>query len=263
MFDYLKLGPDYSAKRPYKSPSTLSRDRTRINSFISDQESFLQVKVQNNEIDTHFEKGTDSDNAPEEHNKSQEVDQIVEDDMETHSECTPANKDDTREEPCTEQEDDGVENKPMTEKSNQCGTQDSNVTCDTEKTNAHDDTVKAMVMSEVDIVHDTENKMEDPQAVYRKNIRNNQRNLNFGKIVHDTRNEGSVVYGMTDDLIILVDERNCKYTTWAKHDRGKKCDEILELLNKWPPANSKRCKYGVDTLHTLLPDIVQSEQKPK
>ena len=87
--------------------------------------------------------------------------------------------------------------------------------------------------------------------------------MTFEKIVHDTRNEGSVVYGMTDDLIILVDEKKCKFTSWAKHDRDKKSDEIVELLQRWPPANPNHCKYGVDTLHTLLPDIVKSEQKPE
>ena len=252
-----------SAKRSYKSPSAINRDKTRMNSFISDHESIQQVAVEPNETDTYLENGINSDMASERHDESQEIDQSVEDNRANHSECAPGTNDEPKEEPCTEQgnvgESDMVKDKPVTAISNEGGTHDSNVTCDTEHAKAHDDAVRA----QADIVHDTENKIGNTEAQYRKNIRNKQRNLTFDKIVHDTRNEGSVVYGMTDDLIILVDEKNCKYSTWAKHDKDKKCDEILELLQKWPPASHKRCKYGVDTLHTLLPDIVQSEQKPE
>ena len=184
----------------------MTRDKTRINSFLSQQESIHQVNGEKNETNTHPENDTDSDMANEENNKRQELDldQNVEDHTDNDSECTSTNDHQTKEESCTEinENDDKevVKNEHMTEKNNECETH-INATQDSEQAQAQDDTVKNTVKSKVDIVHQTKNEMEDPEAVYRKNIRNKQRNLTFGKIVHDTRNEGSIVYGMTDDLI--------------------------------------------------------------
>ena len=95
---------------------------------------------------------------------------------------------------------------------------------------------------------------------FNRNIMDRKRNLKYHKIVHDVRDGQSQVYGQTDDMIILVDEKNRKYDTWAINDRDKKCDEIYEVLQRWPSAKPDRCRYGVDTLNLLLPDILQRER---
>ena len=102
-----------------------------------------------------------------------------------------------------------------------------------------------------------------PQQVYKCNIVRPDRNKNFNKIVHDTRNEQSFVYGLTEDLIISVDEKAKKYVSWAVHDRydNQKCAEVYELIHKWPHANNKKCQYGIFSLNAVLPEVVESEQE--
>ena len=60
-----------------------------------------------------------------------------------------------------------------------------------------------------------------------------------------------------------MDEVNCKWESWAVHDKDEnaKVEDIVTVLKKWPSANTKRCKYGVDTLHVLLPEIIGSEKQ--
>ena len=101
------------------------------------------------------------------------------------------------------------------------------------------------------------------ECKYRENLRNKDRNKNYSKIVHDTRDGVSKVYGMTDDLIISVDEKMKKYQTYAMHDKKsvKLCKDIYELLCRWPNANPQKCEYGMYCLKTLLPDIVKAESK--
>ena len=98
---------------------------------------------------------------------------------------------------------------------------------------------------------------------YLAKVLDRSRNTKFTKIVHDKRDGESKVYGLTDDLIISVDEQQCKYQSYALHDRleDKVCSEIYELLQKWPSANSSKCRYGVDCLHTLLPEIVMKQRQ--
>ena len=103
--------------------------------------------------------------------------------------------------------------------------------------------------------------ISDPEERYKKNIMNKKRNQKFIKIVHDTRAGESKIYGHTDDLIISVDEHKFKYSVWAIHDSDKESAEVYSLLKKWPSADPKRCKYGVDTLHKMLPDIVKNQQQ--
>ena len=85
--------------------------------------------------------------------------------------------------------------------------------------------------------------IDEAEQQYRQNIKDTRRNTKFTKMVHDTRDGNSKVYGLTDDLIVSVDEKACKYWTWAIHDQDKKCNEICEMSHKWPGADAKRCKY--------------------
>ena len=98
-----------------------------------------------------------------------------------------------------------------------------------------------------------------PDEQYKNNILDDQRNRKYNKIVHDTRNDESRVYGQCDDLIVSVDEKKKRYTSWAIHDRyeSTQCQAIYDQLKKWPAANTDKCKYGVETLIMLLPDIVK------
>ena len=36
------------------------------------------------------------------------------------------------------------------------------------------------------------------------------------------------------------------------------CSEIHNLIQKWPAAKYKKCKYGIDTLHDLLPSVIRT-----
>ena len=104
---------------------------------------------------------------------------------------------------------------------------------------------------------------ESCEDEYSKNIQNYKRNTIFNKIVHDTRDGHSKVYGLTDDLIVSVDEEKKRFESWAIYDKEevRQCKEIYELLQRWPHAKTKNCKYGVDSLHAVLPDIVKSERE--
>ena len=133
--------------------------------------------------------------------------------------------------------------------------------------------------SDVDecIFHDNEGKVkesatetvntkysrDEAEKRYKDNIMNKSRNRAYKKTVHDTRNGQSKVYGLSDDMIISVDEQNKKYESWGIHDKDDdaRCDEIFQLLQKWTSASSKRCKYGIDTLNILLPDIIEKERQ--
>ena len=101
-----------------------------------------------------------------------------------------------------------------------------------------------------------------PEEKYEQNIRDHNRNNMFHKMVHDTRNNGSKVYGQTDDMIIEIDEINQKWESWAIHNReeDKYVDEVMNLIHKWPPAIPSKCEYGVETLDTMLPEIVSQSR---
>ena len=109
------------------------------------------------------------------------------------------------------------------------------------------------------------NETFSPMAVdrkqYRLDIMDKKRNLTFKQIVHDTRNQQSKVYGLSDDVVISVDEKNKQYFSWGIIDTQAEFLDICELLNRWPAAKSKKCTYGVECLHKLLPDIVGSMRK--
>ena len=110
---------------------------------------------------------------------------------------------------------------------------------------------------------DNTEKIDEAEMQYRQNLLRTHRNKSFHKIVHDTRNGQSMVYGLTDDIIISVDEINMKYNSWAVHDRNsdEELSEIYNLVHKWPRANPKKCRYGVDTLDIILPDIVAHQKQ--
>ena len=63
--------------------------------------------------------------------------------------------------------------------------------------------------SDVDSIHSgdlCESKQHDistNEKQFNKNICNKKRNTHFHKIVHDTRNQKSLFYGMTDDLLLI------------------------------------------------------------
>ena len=44
------------------------------------------------------------------------------------------------------------------------------------------------------------------------------------------------MYGITDDIIMSVEEENKKYYTWAMHDTNtnSECQDIKELISRWP-----------------------------
>ena len=50
-----------------------------------------------------------------------------------------------------------------------------------------------------------------------------------------------------------------RYNTYGIHERicDEECGELYHLIHKWPRATPKKCRYGVDTLDILLPDIVE------
>ena len=101
---------------------------------------------------------------------------------------------------------------------------------------------------------------DELEMVYKQNILNHSRNKSYSKIVHDTRNGESKVYGLSDDLIVSVDERKMRYESWAIHDKEENelCAEVHHLLHKWPRANRSKCKYGYETLDIVLTDILDS-----
>ncbi len=72
-------------------------------------------------------------------------------------------------------------------------------------------------------------------------------NKQFHKLIHDSRNGTCKVYGLTDDMIICVDEIKKRSFTWHVQDKeaNSECKEIYELLGRWPKANESKCKYGV------------------
>ena len=61
-------------------------------------------------------------------------------------------------------------------------------------------------------------------------------------------------------MIISLDEVNERYENWGIHDMDEKWGEIQHLLQKWPPAKSQECKYGVNTLHYILPGIIEQHR---
>ena len=105
--------------------------------------------------------------------------------------------------------------------------------------------------------------VDESEMNYRQNILKQNRNKSFSKVVHDTRNGHSKVIGISDDIIITVDEIDMRYNTYAIHDRNcdEECGELYYLVHKWPRANPKKCRYGVDTLDIMLPDIVAQLRK--
>ena len=90
-------------------------------------------------------------------------------------------------------------------------------------------------------------------------VKDSARNKSYKKVVHDTRNGQSKLYGLTDDIVVCHDITNRTYNTWAVHDRQHDalCEEIIQLIQRWPSANSKHCKDGIDTISMILPDIVK------
>ena len=99
-----------------------------------------------------------------------------------------------------------------------------------------------------------ETKVEDtsPKEIqFKSNLANKDRNTKFQKIVHDTRDGQSLVYRLTDDFIILVDEEKMKYTMWSVHDRDEDNEllKIYECVQRWPQAKVKNCQYGIDQMN--------------
>ena len=97
----------------------------------------------------------------------------------------------------------------------------------------------------------------DPETQWNENIMNENRNTRFHKVIHDTRQGNSKVIGMSDDLIICVDEQKKKYNTWYMYDKDTDddCKEMYKLMYKWPDAQPHKCQYGMKTLDLLLKDI--------
>ena len=99
------------------------------------------------------------------------------------------------------------------------------------------------------------------ERIYKCHILDSSRNKDYMKIVHDTRNGESHVYGETDDMIVSVNETKNTYSSWATHDRDKRSDEIYSLIQKWPSANKKNCDYGMFAIRAVLPDIKKQHQE--
>ena len=68
---------------------------------------------------------------------------------------------------------------------------------------------------------------------------------------------------MSVHWLVYVDEQKCRYATWAIHDQAddKKCEEMYQLIHKWPSANVKKCEYGVKTLNDFLTEVLEAERK--
>ena len=136
--------------------------------------------------------------------------------------------------------------------------------CDSEDYNAIENLDTPDGTSDKDNVEECArcNKELSSEEQYRQNILDKDRNKQFHKIVHDTRNDGSVVYGLTDDVIFSIDEINKRYETWAIHDRisDKKCEKVFQLIHQWPAARPQKCQYGVDTLELILPDVMEQQR---
>ena len=64
-------------------------------------------------------------------------------------------------------------------------------------------------------------------------------------------------------MMVSVDESRKRYESHAIYDRKdcKKINEMYELLQRWPSAKTENCRYGVDTLRLLLPDIIDHERQ--
>ena len=107
--------------------------------------------------------------------------------------------------------------------------------------------------------------IEEDEKNFMCNIKNVQRNTKYNKIVHDTRNQQSVFYGITDDILVSHDELNKRYETWALHDSklDEKCEEIIHLTQRWPSASPKHCRDGIDMLHQLLSSIIEQIRSQK
>ena len=221
-----------NSKRYPKSLSAIARDRRRINSYVLSQNnaSFNEQCLNDTHPESPVSRETQSnenDDANEcRDNNHVEVPIIVKDtevDVDNRNSKSDIN-------------DDNVES------------------CCAEKATNES-------TSSVESDHVEEECINDQEVKYKKNIKNKTRNQKFIKMVHDTRAGESKVYGHTDDLIFSVDEHKFKYSVWAIHDSDKESAEIYSLLKKWPYADPKRCKYGVDTLHKMLPDIVKNQQQ--
>ena len=99
---------------------------------------------------------------------------------------------------------------------------------------------------------------ESNEKEFIQKINDSMRNRAYTKVVHDTRNGQSKVYGMTDDIVVSHDVLNKTYNTWAIHDKeqDERCEEIIQLITRWPSACPKQCKDGIDMINQILPDIV-------
>ena len=137
-----------------------------------------------------------------------------------------------------------------------------------ESNEVNDDTTQ-MTIHDNETHADATTCVEDPtqfandERQYKLNIFDRRRNTRFIKMVHDSRNGENIVYGQTDDMMISVDENKRRYESHAIYDRkdSKKINAIYELLQRWPSAKPDKCRYGVDTLRLLLPDIIEHERQ--
>ena len=251
------------SKKHYKSPSALLRDKIRIDSFVLDHKSTPSLRDQQEEADTSHDKDVHCDVTNEisvQSDKQELGDDMIEQDTQTDDGTTAVSDEleqeqDVRDDEACESEV-VIDVRDKAEKKNDGDCINDKTPCDSERDKRQGDAAELSV----DNTAPTD-KIEDKEQLYKQNIQSKSRNLEYHKILHDTRNEGSLVYGVTDDLVVSVDEINCKFTSWAKHDKDKRCEEILQLAERWPEANTKRCKYGIDSLHAVLPDIVLHEQK--
>ena len=89
-----------------------------------------------------------------------------------------------------------------------------------------------------------------------RNICDVSRNKSFIHIVHE-KSKGKV-FGITDDLIIRIDERKRKSSS-IPIDK-KEASELHELIKNAPAADPQKCKYGYQTLPRLLPSIIEKHQ---
>ncbi len=91
---------------------------------------------------------------------------------------------------------------------------------------------------------------------YRKHICDESRNKGYIKIVHEANI--NKVFGITDDLIIRIDE--VKQQSSARPINNDEARALHSKINKAPAADPEQCEYGFKTLHDILPNIVKRQR---
>lgn len=64
---------------------------------------------------------------------------------------------------------------------------------------------------------------------------------------------------MTDDMVVTVDETAKKYECWPIYlkESAEDCNEIYNLIQRWPSAKKSKCDYGIYALNELLDEAVE------